>query len=107
MTWGHTGVLLQGSAKMALVGKSRTQRDLRNGSVRIQKPMACRLDAQLAQIVSDTAEVAFAERARQMDRMDAHLRRQPAEHHRFLKPGVQNLCYSAEPITSAGLEPRR
>src|SRR5580700_848152 len=93
----HPRILFQGSAKVALVGESRAQSDVDNSCIRIQKCATGRFDPKLPQIVPHTAEISFAKRSCQMDRVNSSRARQFAQRDLFPKPCMEDFRYAIKP----------
>src|SRR5580704_18286861 len=99
----HPGILFQGYAKVALVGESRAQSDVDNSCIRIQKCATGRFDLKLPQIVPHTAEISFAKRSCQMDRMNSRAARQFAQRDLLPKPCMEDFRYAIKPSIATQL----
>src|SRR5690349_4900493 len=66
----RAGVLFQHASQMALVRKSRSDRDLGNGSIGMSQVVIRGFGAERANHFADAAAVTLPIRARQIDRVD-------------------------------------
>src|SRR5580704_8276534 len=89
-------------AEVALIRKSASQGDFREGGAGIHKKFTGVLDAALADKLADGRLIILSELARQVNRMNAGDRCQISQARRLQVSIIQSFAYSPQPGWSVG-----